>query len=384
MKKYKSSWKKIRCAAFVLSFVLSISACAASASLTETPLEELVPQQEEDLNLESMNQENMNQEDMNLQNMGQENVITSEELNEEAEAVLPTLHVEGARLVDSAGNSVQLKGVSTHGLAWFPQYVNQEFFLELKDDWSADVVRLALYTEEYGGYCSGGDREALKNLVKDGARYATEAGLYVIIDWHVLSDANPHNHKEDAKAFFEEMSAEFADQNNVFYELCNEPNGGTSWAEIKSYAEELIPIIRANDEDAIIIVGTPTWSQDVNQAAADPITEYDNIMYSLHFYATTHTDWLRDRMKAAYDAGLPMMVTEFGTCESSGSGAMDYAQCDAWIQAMDECGISYVAWNLSNKAETSAIFKPECTKTSGFSAEDLSENGTWIYEMLHR
>ena len=122
----------------------------------------------------------------------------------------------------------------------------------------------------------------------------------------------------------------------------------------------------------------------MNQAAADPITEYDNIMYSLHFYATTHTDWLRDRMKAAYDAGLPMMVTEFGTCESSGSGAMDYAQCDAWIQAMDECGISYVAWNLSNKAETSAIFKPECTKTSGFSAEDLSENGTWIYEMLHR
>lgn len=295
---------------------------------------------------------------------------------------LPALHLEGAQLTDSNGKAIQLRGVSTHGIAWFPQYVNREFFTELHEEWNANVVRLAMYTAEYGGYCSGGNQEELKQLVKDGVEYATNADMYVIVDWHILQDGNPNQNKEVAKKFFEEMSGEFGDADNVLYEICNEPNGGTTWAEIKSYAEEIIPIIRANDEDAIIIVGTPTWSQEVDKAAVDPIEGYDNIMYTLHFYAADHTDWLRDSMSKAVDAGLPIFVTEFGICAASGDGGIDVEQSNQWIQTMDECGVSYVAWNLSNKAETSAIFLPSCGKTSGFGMEDLSENGKWIYEML--
>lgn len=292
------------------------------------------------------------------------------------------LSLDGTHLVDNEGNPIQLRGVSTHGLAWFPQYVNQEFFTELHDEWNANVVRLAMYTAENGGYCSGGDKENLKQIVKDGVEYATNAGLYVIIDWHILQDNNPQTNKEEAKKFFEEMSKEFSDSDNVLYEICNEPNGGTSWTEIKSYAEEIIPIIRANDEEAIIIVGTPTWSQEVDKAVADPIKGYENIMYTLHFYAATHTDWLRERMENALSAGLPIFVTEFGTCDASGNGGIDINQSNEWIKTMDENGVSYVAWNLSNKNETSAIFKSDCQKTSGFTADDLTDNGKWIYEML--
>lgn len=292
------------------------------------------------------------------------------------------LHVEGTRLTDSMGQLIQLRGTSTHGLAWFPQYVNQEFFLELSREWNVNVVRLAMYTAENGGYCTDGNKEELKQLVKDGIDYATEADLYVIVDWHILSDGNPHTYKAEAKKFFEEISGEFADYENIIYEICNEPNGNVSWADVKAYAEEIIPIIRANDEDAVIIVGTPTWSQDVDKAAADPITGYDNIMYALHFYAATHTDWLRDRMVNALNAGLPVFVSEFGTCDASGSGGIDYEQSDAWIEKMDEYGVSYVTWNLSNKGETSAIFQPGCYKKSGFTEEDFSENGKWILGML--
>ena len=292
------------------------------------------------------------------------------------------LCLDGTCLVDAQGNRVQLRGISTHGLAWFPQYVNQEFFTELHDEWNANVVRLAMYTAENGGYCSGGDKEGLKQLVKNGVEYATNAGLYVIIDWHILQDNNPQTNKEEAKVFFEEMSKEFATYDNVLYEICNEPNGGTAWTEIKSYAEEIIPIIRANDGDAIIIVGTPTWSQEVDKAVVDPIKGYENIMYTLHFYAATHTDWLRKRMETALSAGLPIFVTEFGTCDASGNGGIDINQSNAWIEAMDKNGVSYVAWNLSNKNETSAIFKLDCQKTAGFTSEDLTENGKWIYEML--
>lgn len=292
------------------------------------------------------------------------------------------LHVEGIQLTDSKGEPIQLRGTSTHGLAWFPKYVNQEFFLELGREWNVNVVRLAMYTAESGGYCTDGDREELKQLVKDGVEYATRADLYVIVDWHILSDGNPHTYKEEAKQFFAEISEEFATYENIIYEICNEPNGNVSWEDVKAYAEEIIPVIRANDEDAVIIVGTPTWSQDVDKAAANPITSYDNIMYALHFYAATHTDWLRDRMVNALEAGLPVFVSEFGTCDASGNGGIDYVQSNAWIQKMDEYGVSYVTWNLSNKGETSAIFLPGCYKTAGFTEEDLSENGKWIYEML--
>lgn len=292
------------------------------------------------------------------------------------------LSVAGTRLVGSSGNPVQLRGISTHGLAWYPDYVNEECFRQLKEEWGADIVRLAMYTAESGGYCTDGNREELKTLVKDGVEYATDCGLYVIIDWHILSDGNPNTHLEEAKDFFGEMSEEYAEYDNVFYEICNEPNGGTSWSEVKRYAEEIVPVIRANDGEGIILVGTPNWCQYVDQAAADPIIGYDNIMYTLHFYAATHTDSLRAAMVNAVEAGLPIFVSEYGICDASGNGAIDTAQADRWVEAMDEYGISYVAWNLSNKSESSALLKSGCGKISGFGDEDLSDSGRWLRGML--
>lgn len=313
--------------------------------------------------------------------------VTEKEKESEATAIVApsvsgALHVEGTQLVDSRGNKVQLRGISTHGIAWFPQYVNQELFHELHKDWNANVMRLAMYTAENDGYCTDGDKNKLKQIVKDGVEYATNADMYVIIDWHVLRDENPNRNKEEAAKFFAEMSAEYKDADNVIYEICNEPNGSTSWSDVKKYALEIIPIIRENDKDALILVGTPTWCQDVDKAAEDPITEYDNVMYTLHFYATSHTDWLRERMNKAVDSGLPIFVSEFGTCDASGNGTFDEYQSDEWIKALDAKGISYVTWNLSNKNETSSIFADGCTKTSGFTQDDLSRNGKWTYALL--
>lgn len=292
------------------------------------------------------------------------------------------LKVSGTQLMDSKGNPVQLKGVSTHGLSWFGQYVNEECFATLKNDWKCSVVRLALYTAESGGYCTDGDKAKLRELVDSGVRYATNQDLYVIIDWHILSDNNPNMHVAEAKEFFADVSARYAGQNNVIYEICNEPNGDTSWADVKAYANEIIPVIRANDKDAIILVGTPNYAQYVDEAAADPITGFDNIMYTLHFYAATHKDDLRSRLTQALDAGLPVFVSEFSICDASGSGSIDASSARAWIDLLDQRGISYVAWSLTNKDETSALLRPDCTKTSGFTVDDLSVTGTWIYDVL--
>lgn len=295
------------------------------------------------------------------------------------------LHVKGTKLVDKKGHEVQLRGVSTHGLSWYPQYVNDKCFAQLHDKWGANVVRLAMYTEEYNGYCSGDakNRSDLKKLIKKGVRLAKKHKMYVIVDWHILSDGNPNSHKKEAKAFFREMSREFKGYNNVIYEICNEPNNGTSWKEIKSYARSVISTIRKNDKKAVIVVGTPTWSQDVDQAAADPI-KGDNIMYALHFYAATHKADLRNKMTAAINKGLPVFVTEYGICDASGNGAIDKKEADRWVQTMDECGVSYIAWNLSNKQESSSIIKSSCPKVSGFKKSELSDEGRWLYHLLRK
>lgn len=290
------------------------------------------------------------------------------------------LSIAGPDLVDQNGSVYQLRGVSTHGLAWYPEYVNADAFRSLRDDWGANVVRLAMYTGEYGGYCTGGDREQLKQTIWDGVAAASDLGMYVIIDWHILSDGNPKTYENEAKDFFAEMSSAYAGYDNVLYEICNEPNG-SSWSDVKSYAESVIPIIRANDPNAVVIVGTPTWSQDVDTAADDPLA-FDNIMYSLHFYAATHGDNIRSKLITAREKGLAVLISEFSICDASGNGAVDYGQAEAWYDLIKNSHTSYVGWSLSNKQETTALLKSSCNKLSGWTDDDLSETGLWLKSKL--
>lgn len=287
------------------------------------------------------------------------------------------LKVKGTQIVNAKGKAVTLKGVSTHGINWFPQYVNKSAFKTLRDQWGVNCIRLAMYTKEYNGYCSGGNQSDLKKLINNGVKYATELGMYVIIDWHILSDGNPKKNQKQAVAFFKEMAKKYKNQKNVFYEICNEPNGNTSWKTIKSYATAVIKTIRAYDKKNIILVGTPTWSQDVDIIADSPIKGYSNIMYTFHFYAATHKDYYRNKVQMAINKGLPVFVSEFGISESSGNGAIDKKEANTWIQFLKKNKISYVCWSLSNKAESCSLLKSSCTRTGNFKTSDLSLAGKW-------
>lgn len=293
------------------------------------------------------------------------------------------LSVKGTQLVDEKGQAVQLRGISTHGIAWFPDFVNQDAVTQLSEDWGANLFRIAMYTDENSGYCTDGDKEKLKALVTDGVEYAKQADMYVIVDWHILHDSNPLTHKAEALQFFKEMTEKLKGEKHVLYEICNEPNSGCSWEDIKTYANEVIPVIRENAPEAVILVGTPTWSQEIEKPQNDPITGYDNIMYTLHFYAATHKEDLRSKMVSAVEAETPVFVSEYGLCDASGNGGNDLGQAQSWIDTMDQHGISYAVWSFCNKEETSALIASSCRKTSDFTREDLSESGKWIYDMLH-
>ncbi|MCM1157246.1 MAG: cellulase family glycosylhydrolase [Bacteroidales bacterium] len=298
------------------------------------------------------------------------------------------LAVSGTKLVSKkSGREVTLRGVSTHGINWdvgYP-YISKAAFKTLRDSYGVNAVRLAMYTTEYYGYCDKGSaaesqeavQETLKQRIDDGVKAASSLGMYVIIDWHVLNDKNPLTYKQQAKAFFTEMSKKYAGYDNVIYEICNEPNGGTSWDEIKTYAKSVIPAIRKNDSDAVIIVGTPNWSQDVDVASNSPLP-YENVMYTLHFYSATHMESYRDKLRTALANGLPVMVTEFGISEASGAGAINQDEAKKWLDLLDENKISYFAWSLSNKDESASLLSAGSAKLSGWKNADLSPAGKWV------
>lgn len=361
----------------VLSIILSLSfnlnGCGQKENIKETTEETAA---ESETEAYSMNKETT--EITEVTEIAENTTGTEEPAGTQTPLALHgALHVEGTSLTDSHGNPIQLRGMSTHGIAWFPEYINYETFRYLRDDWNTNCIRLAMYTAEPNGYCSDGNQEDLKNLVKSGVEYASELGMYVIIDWHILSDQNPLTYKTEAIQFFDEMSKRYADYDNVLYEICNEPNNAGTWDTVCAYANEVIPVIRANNSRAVILVGTPTWSQDIDQALAAPL-DYENIMYVLHFYAATHTDWLRERMKNCIESGLPVFVSEFGICDASGNGAVDTTQGNAWKELIETYNVSYLCWNLANKNESSSILVPGCPKLYDWNDEDLSEPGRWI------
>ena len=294
------------------------------------------------------------------------------------------LQVVGTELVDSTGAPYQLRGISTHGIQWFSQYLNPTIFASLRDDLHMNSIRLALYADYSGGYFE--NQEAYTKLLEEAIEDASALGLYVIIDWHLLEDQDPTIHQENAATFFEYFSMKYQNYPNVIYELCNEPNGNqVTWSDqIKPYAQAVIPIIRHNVPDSVIIVGTPHWCQSPLAAADDPLEE-ENVLYALHFYAASHGTILRNTLSSAVnDKALPMIISEFGTCDASGDGAVDEEATTKWLSLIDSLNISWFNWSLCDKDESSALLLPNTPADQPISDENLTESGKLIKAILLR
>ncbi|MBR3560848.1 MAG: cellulase family glycosylhydrolase [Oscillospiraceae bacterium] len=288
------------------------------------------------------------------------------------------LQVKGAQLCNAAGEPVVLRGMSSHGLHWFPQYANAQS-IQNTAAFGANLFRVAMYTGE-GGYLS--QSAAVKKQLIAAVDAAIAADLYVIIDWHILSDGNPSAHTGEAAAFFREMAARYGDNPAVLYEICNEPNGGVSWSrDVKPYAETVIAAIRENAPKSVVLVGSPTWSQDIHEAAKDPL-EGDNLMYTLHFYAGTHGAELRRRVDDVRAKGLAVFVSEWGTSRADGNGGVFLKESAEWLDFLDARGISWANWSLCDENETSAALKPGTPNNRAWTENDLSESGKFVVSRL--
>lgn len=287
------------------------------------------------------------------------------------------LHVEGTKLVDEAGHTVALHGVSTHGLTWFPAFINESLFKQISTEWNLNLIRLAMYSSQY---CGGYEEESLQ-LLRKGIEAAIAADLYVVVDWHILEDGDPNEHAQEAAAFFEQIASEYADVPNLLFEICNEPNGKTDWSDVLAYCDKVIPVIREQIPEAVILVGTPEYDRNLGSAILRPVP-YENVMTVLHFYAATHGEGLLEELKAAVENGLPVFISECGISESSGDGDLNFAMAARWFDYLNKNSISYAVWSLSDKNESSAMFRPGFEPEEPIHDADLTVSGRWVKALL--
>ncbi|MFG2516344.1 cellulase family glycosylhydrolase [Streptomyces sp. NPDC048584] len=290
------------------------------------------------------------------------------------------LHVCGVNLCNQHDRPIQLRGMSTHGIQWFSQCYNTASLDALANDWRSDLLRISMYVQE-DGYET--DPAGFTSRVNGLVDMAEARGMYAVIDFHTLTPGDPNFNLARAKTFFASVAARNAGRNNVIYEIANEPNG-VSWAGIKSYAEQVIPVIRAADPDAVVIVGTRGWSSlgvsdgsNENEVVDNPVNA-SNIMYAFHFYAASHKDTYRATLSRAASR-LPLFVSEFGTVSATGGGAVDRASSIAWLDLLDQLKISYANWTFSDADEGSAAFRPGTCEGSDYSGSGvLTESGALL------
>lgn len=276
-------------------------------------------------------------------------------------------------LTDSSGAPIQLRGMSTHGLQWFPEIINDNAFTTLSNDWGSNLIRLAMYVGE-NGYATNPE---VKQKLIEGIELAIKHDMYVIVDWHVHAPGDPNEEVySGALEFFDEISTKYKDVPNIIYEVANEPssnsNGGNGvtndeagWNAVKSYAEPIIEKIRENGAENIVIVGSPNWSQRPDLAADNPIND-ENTMYTVHFYTGSHPaaadssdrENVMSNARYALENGVAVFATEWGTSEANGNNGPYLDEADVWINFLNENNISWANWSLTNKNETSAAFTP--------------------------
>jgi endoglucanase len=285
------------------------------------------------------------------------------------------LSVDDDKVVGEHGEPVTLRGMSLFWSQWAPQYYTAETVDWLAQDWKVSAVRAAIAAEGDDSAQQHFDREFAKasRVIEAAARN----GIYVIVDWHAHRP-----YPEEATRFLTAIARKYGHLPNLIYEPFNEPlRDGVDWSrDVKPYHQQVVGAIRAIDPDNLVIVGSPSWSQDVDIAAEDPL-DFENVAYTLHYYAATHKEPLRAKADAALAKGLALMITEFGTVEATGNGPLDRASSDAWWDWAEVNDISWLAWSIGDKDETSAALKPG-TPPSGWSEDQLTESGRLLRTRL--
>jgi hypothetical protein len=276
---------------------------------------------------------------------------------------LPAISVQGKNFVNSKGETILFKGLcfsDPDKLEKNGQW-NRRYFEEAKN-WGSNVVRFAVHPPRLNerGW------ENYFKLMDSGVEWATELGMYVIIDWHSIGNLNTEkwflpiyvtSWNETVK-FWKETAKRYKGNNTVaFYELYNEPTsqggklGELNWATWRPTLEKLIDEINAIDKGKVHLVAGMDWGYFLDEVIANPVNR-KNVGYVTHPYPQKREQpwepkWEKDFGHVADK--YPVMATEFGFMGADERGAhipciADENYGNAILNYFSKKGISYTIW----------------------------------------
>lgn len=281
------------------------------------------------------------------------------------ERKLSFVKVQGNKFVTDNGETIIFRGLDTSDPDKLLKdgHWNRQYF-EVAKNWGANIVRFPVHPRAWR---EQGQKNYIK-LLDQGVQWATELGMYVIIDWHsignlkseLFTDPGYETSKKETFEFWRTMARHYSGNTTVaFFELFNEPVlkdeqmgfclGTCSWAQWKDIVEEMIAIVRGNGSKAIPLVAGFNWAYDLTPVANEPINA-EGIGYVSHPYPGKRAEpWIADWEK---DWGFvadkyPVFLTEMGYCDGEPSMFNnDESYGDAITGYCNKKGISYSVWAL--------------------------------------
>jgi hypothetical protein len=319
----------------------------------------------------------------------------------------PWLHADANKIKDPNGNIVVLRGVDTIDIGTVNQWrgglnnliervTNKSDTSGSSPGWYPKVIRLAIYPQDETAtsgpwYWETNHDDYYNNLLRPAVDLCKEKDIYVIVDWHYVG-RNTYDMNSQTTAFWSYMAPKFANDSHVIFELFNEPlnnsegSEAANWARLKNDMQNWINIVRASAPNNLILVGAPSWSQQIGPAASNPFSTSNpnntNLVMVVHIYPGHWLLWGQDYFKSQVTTCItryPVFASEWGfwgTTEDLLNGTItNYGQ--PLMDFYEELKISHSAW------VTDYGWNPQMFTSSWVLRVGEAEMGGFVKDMLY-
>jgi len=132
----------------------------------------------------------------------------------------------------------------------------------------------------------------------------------------------------------------------------------------------------------LIILGTPHWSQDVDEASSDPVAGA-NLAYAITYSAGTPRWWLQEKVSLAQQKGIAVFNSQWSAGKTvKDASSVDLGESQLWVDFLKQNSISDVNWAIFDNDDPSSALQPGVLQVGGWGIESLSGSGRWVRASL--
>ncbi len=262
------------------------------------------------------------------------------------------LHVGGSKLLNEYNEEFQMVGVNHATLVGtqrtpIPAECHSLKTFKTLNTWGVNGIRIFIGRNFWDP--TSEDYNVAMSALQLAIDNAIASDMYVIINWNPGGYDYGAPKQDEADYFFNDISSKYGNNPYILYEIWNEAESNYSWEDIKSFARHIIPVIRANAADAIVLVASPEWDKRLDLVIESPL-EIENIMYTHHTYSGDVQENNIRYLEEAIEANLPIFETEWSGV-NGGTPTGDYideAQAITYAKILEKYNISNMMFCLDS------------------------------------